>query len=172
MKIKIFSVGGTIDKVYFDRLSEYQVGAPSVRNILDGLPTAFSYEIESILRKDSLDLDDADRHLIIDRVTAEPCRRILITHGTDTMIETARTLSTVPDKCIVLTGAMEPANFQSSDAVFNIGVAVGALAVLDNGTYIAMNGMIFDPDRCRKNREAGRFETSPVPDGARGTDNA
>ena len=164
MYIKIFSVGGTIDKVYFDRLSEYQVGSPSVRNILDGLPTAFEYDIESILRKDSLELNDADRRRIFEHVAETGARRIIITHGTDTMIETARCLLTIPGKCIVLTGAMEPASFQSSDAVFNIGVAVGAVSTLDDGVYIAMNGRIFDPLACRKNRELGRFEPWP-PDG-------
>ncbi len=158
MDIKIFSVGGTIDKLYFDQLSEYQVGSPSVRNILDGLPTAFDYKIESILQKDSLDLDDQDRQKILECLKKEPCSRILITHGTDTMIDTARCLQEIPDKCVVLTGAMEPASFQSSDAVFNIGVAVGAVSTLGNGVYIAMNGKIFDPLNCKKNRKLGQFE--------------
>ena len=158
MKIKIFSVGGTIDKVYFDKLSQYQVGFPSVRDILGGLPIAFDYEIESLLRKDSLDMDDADRQLVREAVEREPCRQILVTHGTDTMVETGRVLSGLPGKCIVLTGAMEPAHFKSSDAVFNVGVAVGALASLPEGVYIAMNGRIFDPLRCRKNRDRHMFE--------------
>lgn len=158
MKIKIFSVGGTIDKVYFDALSAYQVGFPSVRAILEGLPIAFKYEIESLLRKDSLDMDDADRQLIRSRVIAETCAKIIITHGTDTMVETGRTLLDVGGKCIVLTGAMEPANFKSSDAVFNIGVAIGAVLSLPDGAYIAMHGRIFNPMKCRKNRELGFFE--------------
>ncbi|MBN2386270.1 MAG: asparaginase [Anaerolineales bacterium] len=158
MKIKIFSVGGTIDKVYFDSLSEYQVGLPTVREILDGLPIAFEYEIESLLRKDSLEMDTADRQRIREAVERETCRRILITHGTDTMVETGKVLSDIPGKCIVLTGAMEPAHFKSSDAVFNVGVAVGALASLPDGVYLAMNGRIFDPHRCRKNRERHLFE--------------
>jgi L-asparaginase len=158
MKIKIFSVGGTIDKVYFDKLSQYQVGFPSVRDILGGLPIAFDYEIESLLRKDSLDMNDADRQLIKDHVLAEPCPKIIITHGTDTMVETGQILSDIRGKCIVLTGAMEPADFKSSDAVFNVGVAVGAVSSLPEGVYIAMNGRIFDPFKCRKNRELGIFE--------------
>ena len=158
IKIKIFSVGGTIDKIYFDALSQYQVGFPSVREILDGLPIAFEYKIESLLRKDSLDMDEADRQLVREHVLDEPCRRIIITHGTDTMIETGRTLSNIPGKCVVLTGAMEPADFRSSDAVFNVGVAVGAVAALPDGVYIAMNGRVFDPNKCRKNRERGLFE--------------
>jgi len=158
MKIKIFSVGGTIDKVYFDSLSAYQVGSPTIREILDGLPIAFEYEIESLLRKDSLEMDDTDRQLVRSAVEKEPSRLILITHGTDTMVETGKTLSGIPGKCIVLTGAMEPANFKSSDAVFNIGVAVGALNSLPDGVYLAMNGRVFNPLRCRKNRERHMFE--------------
>ena len=158
MKIKIFSVGGTIDKVYFDRLSEYQVGFPSVREILDGLPIAFEYDVESLLRKDSLDMDESDREWVLRHVAADPNSKILITHGTDTMIETAQKLSTIKDKCIVLTGAMEPARFKSSDAVFNVGVAVGAVSALPNGVYIAMNGRLFNPFKCRKNRVKRMFE--------------
>jgi L-asparaginase len=158
VKIKTFSVGGTIDKVYFDQLSAYQVGFPNVQEILDGLPIAFEYEIESLLRKDSLDMDDADRALVRAHVAAESCPKIIVTHGTDTMIETAKRLSDIPGKCIVLTGAMEPAGFKSSDAVFNVGVAVGAVSALPDGVYIAMNGRIFDPFKCRKNRERGIFE--------------
>jgi L-asparaginase len=158
MRIKIFSVGGTIDKVYFDALSQYQVGFPSVRNILESLPIAFEYKIESLLRKDSLDMDDADRALIREHVMAEPCDKIIITHGTDTMIETGKNLHGIPAKCIVLTGAMEPAGFKSSDAVFNVGVAVGAVSALPDGVYIAMNGQVLDPFQCRKNRALGMFE--------------
>jgi L-asparaginase len=158
MKIKIISVGGTIDKVYFDGLSEYQVGAPTVREILGGLPIAFEYEVESLLRKDSLDMNESDRQKVRDAVGQEPCEHILITHGTDTMVETGKALMGIPGKVIVLTGAMEPAHFKSSDAVFNIGVAIGALNVLPEGVYLAMNGRIFDPNRCRKNRSRHMFE--------------
>ena len=158
MKIKIFAVGGTIDKIYFDQLSEYQVGLPNAQEILDALPIAFEYEVESLLRKDSLDMDDADRQLVFERVAADPCAKIILTHGTDTMINTAKKLSEIPGKCIVLTGAMEPARFKSSDAVFNVGVAVGAVLSLPDGVYIAMNGRIFDPFKCRKNRDKRVFE--------------
>jgi L-asparaginase len=158
MKIKIFAVGGTIDKIYFDQLSEYQVGLPNAQEILDALPIAFEYEIESLLRKDSLDMNDADRQLVFDRAAADPCPKIILTHGTDTMIETGKKLSSIPGRCIVLTGAMEPARFKSSDAVFNVGVAVGAVSSLPDGVYIAMNGRIFDPFKCRKNRDKRMFE--------------
>lgn len=158
MRIKIFSVGGTIDKVYFDALSSYQVGFPSIRQILDNLPIGFTYEIESLLRKDSLDMDDADRAGIVAAVRNEPLTHILITHGTDTMVETGRALQGLSGKVIVLTGAMEPANFKSSDAVFNVGCAIGALVSKAPGVYIVMNGQVFDPDHCRKNRDKGMFE--------------
>jgi len=158
MKIKLFSVGGTIDKVYFDALSEYQVGFPNVRNILKGLPIAFEYEIESLLRKDSLDMSQADRELIRQHVAAETCPKVIVTHGTDTIVETGKALSGIEGKCIVLTGAMEPAQFKSSDAIFNVGVAVGAVLSLSDGVYIAMNGRTFDPFNCRKNRQEGIFE--------------
>jgi L-asparaginase len=110
------------------------------------------------MRKDSLDMDDADRGLVREAVERAPDRHILITHGTDTMIETGKALIGIPGKCIVLTGAMEPANFKSSDAVFNLGVAIGALNTLPDGVYIAMNGRIFDPRKSRKNRERHMFE--------------
>jgi L-asparaginase len=158
MKIKIFAVGGTIDKIYFDQLSEYQVGLPNAQEILDALPIAFEFEVESLLRKDSLDMNDADRQLVFEHVAAEPCAKVVLTHGTDTMIDTAKRLSDIPGKCIVLTGAMEPARFKSSDAVFNVGVAVGAVSSLPDGVYIAMNGRIFDPFKCRKNRDKRMFE--------------
>lgn len=158
MKIKIFAVGGTIDKIYFDQLSEYQVGLPNAKEILNGLPIAFDYEIESLLRKDSLDMDEADRQLVRERVAADPCPKIILTHGTDTMIETGQKLNGLFGKCIVLTGAMEPARFKSSDAVFNVGVAVGAVSSLPDGVYIAMNGRIFNPFQCRKNRDKRMFE--------------
>jgi L-asparaginase len=161
VKIKIFAVGGTIDKVYFDKLSDYQVGLPNAKEILDRLPIAFEYEVESLLRKDSLDMDEADRQLVRAHVVAESCPKIILTHGTDTMIETAKKLGDVPGKCIVLTGAMAPARFESSDAEFNIGMAVGAVSCLPDGVYIAMNGRIFDPFKCRKNRARGTFEDLP-----------
>jgi L-asparaginase len=158
MKIKIFSVGGTIDKIYFDKLSDYQVGFPSVRDILDGLPIAFEYEIVSLLRKDSLEMDEADRQLVREQVLAAADSKIIITHGTDTMVDTAKHLAGVSGKCIVLTGAMEPAHFKSSDAVFNVGVAVGAVSALPDGVYLAMNGQIFNPFAVQKNRDKRMFE--------------
>jgi L-asparaginase len=158
MKIKIFSVGGTIDKVYFDQLSDYQVGGPSIRDILKNLPLNFEYDIVSLIRKDSLDMTDEDRTLVYDAVKQDPARKILITHGTDTMLETAKKLLDIKGKIIVLTGAMAPAGFMTSDAAFNVGCAIGAIQTLPEGVVIAMNGRIYHPQQVRKNRTAGRFE--------------
>lgn len=158
MKIKIYAVGGTIDKVYFDRKSEFEVGEPKVGEILKEANVNFKYEISSILHKDSLDMTDEDRKLVFDAVKSDEHRYIVLTHGTDTMIQTAKKLKTIPDKVIVLTGAMEPARFKSSDAAFNIGCAVAAVQTLQPGVYIAINGRIFDPDKVRKNLERNWFE--------------
>lgn len=158
MKIKIYTVGGTIDKVYFDRKSAYEVGEPKIGEILKEANVTFEYEISSILHKDSLDMTDEDRCLIFEKIASDEHRFILLTHGTDTMIQTAKKLKTIRDKVIVLTGAMEPARFRYSDAAFNIGCAVAAIQTLTPGVYIAMNGRIFDPDRIKKNLEQNWFE--------------
>ena len=158
VRIKFFAVGGTIDKVYFDRMSTYKVGEPGVSEILREANVGFDYECESILRKDSLYMTEKDRQEIYDRVSTEECRHIVITHGTDTMIKTAKKLKSIPDKVIVLTGAMQPARFKSSDAEFNIGTAVAAVQLLPLGVYIVMNGRILDPDRVKKNRKLKLFE--------------
>ncbi len=159
MEIKIFTTGGTIDKIYFDQKSTYEVGEPMVADILREANVTVPYRYESILQKDSLDMTDADRRLIFEKVQADPHRRILITHGTDTMIQTARVLKPLArEKVIVLTGSMMPAKFKTSDAIFNVGGALVAVQVLPPGVYIVMNGQVFDPDRARKNVALNRFE--------------
>ena len=158
MKIKIITTGGTIDKIYFDQKSEYQIGDPQADCLLERANVSLDYEVESLFRKDSLDLTDEDRELIRHKVESDPMQRIVITHGTDTMIKTAKILDNIPDKTIVLTGSMYPAKFRESDAVFNIGSAVTAVQVLPPGVYIAMNGRIFNPHKVRKNIELNRFE--------------
>ena len=158
MKIKIYTTGGTIDKVYFDQKSDYQVGDPQANGVLERANVALDYEVESIFRKDSLDLTDEDRELIRQKVESTPLVRIVITHGTDTMIDTAKVLKNISGKTIVMTGSMYPAQFRDSDAVFNIGCAVTAAQILVPGVYIVMNGRIFEPTNVRKNVELNRFE--------------
>ena len=154
----IVTTGGTIDKVYFDDKSDYQIGEPQIGRILQELGVAFRFTVIPILRKDSLHLDDADRALVRSTILAQPARHVLLTHGTDTMVETARVLADLRDRTIVLTGALNPARFRGSDAEFNVGTAVGAVQSLPPGVYIAMNGRIWDPARVRKNTSANRFE--------------
>ena len=158
MHVQIFTTGGTIDKVYFDAQSAYAVGEPLITEILREANVTAPYAVETLFRKDSLDLTDADRALIARRVRESESRRVLITHGTDTMVETACALQDVEEKTIVLVGSLAPARFRNSDAVFNIGFAMAAVQALPPGVYVTMNGQIFHPERVRKNRAASRFE--------------
>jgi L-asparaginase len=158
VKLRIFTTGGTIDKIYFDQKSRYEIGDPQAGDVLQRANVAIEYQIQSILRQDSLDMTDADRRLVRDAVAACPELHVIITHGTDTMIKTAALLEEIAGKTIVLTGSMYPARFHDSDAVFNLGCAVIAAQTLAPGVYIAMNGRIFDPRHARKNVEQNRFE--------------
>lgn len=158
MTIKIFTTGGTIDKIYFDAKSSYQIGEPQITHLLAESNLAVHYSVESLMRKDSLDMTDEDRAHIVERVRAETCDQILITHGTDTMLDTAAALQSIPGKTMVLTGAMQPARFHRTDAIFNIGFALAAVQLLPVGAYVAMNGQIFRPGQAHKNVAAGRFE--------------
>jgi L-asparaginase len=156
--LSIVTTGGTIDKIYFDDKSAYEIGDPQIGKILEALGVAFTFDVLPAMRKDSLHLDDADRDLLRRLIDAQPHRHILVTHGTDTLVETAAVLGSIEGKVIVLTGALNPARFQGSDAVFNVGCAVGAVQTLPDGVYIAMNGRIWNPAHVRKNRDANRFE--------------
>ncbi|HYC36532.1 MAG TPA: asparaginase domain-containing protein [Usitatibacter sp.] len=157
--IMIVTTGGTIDKLYFDAKSEFQVGAPQIGQLLAEANVGVPFEVHPLLHKDSLDLTGADRELIAEKVRSLPAQRFLITHGTDTMLQTALLLEErVRDKVIVLVGAMQPALIRNSDAFFNIGFAFAAAQLLGPGSYVAMNGRVFRPRETRKNRELGRFE--------------
>jgi len=158
MKIHVLTTGGTIDKVYFDAKSEFEVGPPMIAELLKEAHVTAEVTVEPVLAKDSLELSDADRALIRERVAACESDRILITHGTDTMVETAKTLAGIAGKTIVLTGSMQPARFRNTDAVFNVGFALGVVQVLPPGVYLAINGRVFDAAHVRKNRERQRFE--------------
>jgi L-asparaginase len=154
----VITTGGTIDKTYFDDKSDYQIGEPQISQILQAMNVAFEFEVRSLMRMDSLHMKDKERKLIRDVVSASDTRHVLITHGTDSMVETAAELKKVAGKTIILTGALNPARFRDSDAIFNIGCAVGAVQTLPPGVYIAMNGKVWDPSHVRKNRSENRFE--------------
>ncbi|SFR47235.1 L-asparaginase [Marinobacter gudaonensis] len=156
--IQIFTTGGTIDKVYFDANSQFEVGHSLLPELLSESNIHEGYRLRELLRKDSLEMDDADRQQVLEAVQACDCERIVITHGTDTMADTAAVLSSLKDKTIVLTGAMQPARMRRTDAVFNIGFAWAAVQLLPAGVYIAMNGEVFEAGSVRKNLQAQRFE--------------
>ena len=158
MAIKIFTTGGTLDKLYFDAWSEFKIGDPIVPAMLEEANVDFDFDVESLLKKDSIDMNEADREIIRNAVEQTTQDKILITHGTDTMVDTARELLAIDGKCIVLFGAMQPARMRDSDAMYNLGFASAAVQMLPNGVYLAMNGKIFDPRKSTKNRAQNRFE--------------
>lgn len=159
MNIKFICTGGTIDKDYASKAGTYnfEMADPAVERILRSYNLNFSYSIDSILKKDSLDLTDEDRELIYHACNNSKCKKIIITHGTDTMVKTANRLSSIEDKVILLFGAAKPEKFYDSDARFNLGIAIGAVNVLNNGIYIVMNGRVYDWDKCEKRKEDGVF---------------
>ena len=161
MDIVIFTTGGTIDKVYFDAKGGYQVGAPMVRELLNYARLSAEPRIAELLRKDSLEMNAADREAIRAAVAASPEAHVIVTHGTDTMVETAQVLRAVAGKTIVLTGALQPGRFSDSDAAFNLGLAFAAVQLCSAGVYVVANGTVFPGHRVRKNRELNCFEHTP-----------
>jgi L-asparaginase len=153
----ILTTGGTIDKQYFDATSQYTIVGTMVTRLLEVGRVLHPVAIEEVMRKDSLELDDADRATIAARAAAAAATRIVITHGTDTMAETARALAGIAGKTIVLVGALAPARFAESDAAFNLGMAFATAQIADPGVYITMNGTVFDARRVTKDRAAGKF---------------
>lgn len=158
MHIRFVTTGGTIDKIYFDALSQFEVGESVIQHILtDGL-VAFDYDVVSLFQKDSLEIDDKDRQVLREFIVKDDATHYVVTHGTDTMPETARALAGIAEKTIVLTGALSPARFRSTDAIFNVGMAVAAVQVAAAGVYIAMSGQVFEAGAVQKNRAENRFE--------------
>ncbi|MDH3221113.1 MAG: asparaginase domain-containing protein [Gammaproteobacteria bacterium] len=154
----IFTTGGTFDKIYFDAASAFHIGEPMAGALLDEANVSFDYEVVSLLKKDSLDMDDADRALIRDAIANAPGEWILLTHGTDSMVATAKALLDITGKTIVIFGSMQPARMRCSDAMYNLGFASAAVQLLPNGVHLAMNGQVFDPRKVSKNRAQHRFE--------------
>ncbi|NOU02159.1 MAG: asparaginase [Novosphingobium sp.] len=156
--ILVLTTGGTIDKNYFDALSEYQIVDSGIAGLLTEARVALPIRVVELMRKDSLELTDADRALIAGAAREAPEQRIVVTHGTDTMTETAKVLAAeVPGKTICLTGALSPARFAETDAPFNLGMAFAAAQLAAPGVWIAMSGQVFDGLKVRKDRAAGKF---------------
>lgn len=146
MKITFVQTGGTIDKDYpkgkTNHGYNFEITDPAVARILEKVPNTLEYEIIQLLQKDSLDITNDDREIILSGVRSIENERIVITHGTDTIRLTAEKLLSIPDKTIVITGATLPEKFSDSDAMFNVGMAVAAVTILDKGVYVALNGRV------------------------------
>ncbi|MGB5491268.1 MAG: asparaginase domain-containing protein [Woeseiaceae bacterium] len=158
MFIRFITTGGTIDKIYFDDLSQFEVGESQVQHILAEGLAAFDFDVVPLMHKDSLEVTDEDRRLLHDFIEKDDASHFIVTHGTDTMPQTAEVLMDLEGKTIVLTGALTPARFKTTDAMFNVGMAVATVQVASPGVYIAMSGQVFKAGAVRKNRAENRFE--------------
>jgi L-asparaginase len=160
-EILVITTGGTIDKVYFDAKSEFSVGESVLPELLREANVRQPYRLQGLLRKDSLELTDDDRALIHKTISQAAESRVIITHGTDTMTDTAAVLASLakkqPQRTIVLTGSLSPARFARTDATFNVGMAFAAVQSLAAGVYIVMNGQVFAADRVHKDRSKNAF---------------
>jgi L-asparaginase len=159
MKITFITTGGTIDKDYPKGAGAYgfEIGEPAVKRILEQLVPNFEYEIVSVFKKDSLDINDNDRRKIIEACKNADSDNIIITHGSDSILATARELDVIKDKTIILIGSFRPEWFKDSNAHFNIGFALGAIGYLIPGVYVAMHGQVFSWERCSREEGSGRF---------------
>jgi L-asparaginase len=158
MNIRILITGGTFDKEYHELTGQLLFKESHLPEMLKLGRNLVPVEIRTLMMIDSLDMNDEDRNTIAQHCMNAPEEKIIITHGTDTMSETAKFLSEkVKDKTIVLTGAMVPYKFGSSDGLFNLGSAMAFVQTLPHGVYIAMNGKFFDANNVKKNKEKGAF---------------
>jgi len=158
MSLRIFVTGGTFDKEYDEITGNLFFKKTHLREMLDLGRAKIDVNISTLMMKDSLEMDDNDRSLVVDNCSKSVESNIIITHGTDTMIDTATSIANAKlNKTIVLTGAMIPYKFGSSDGLFNLGAAIGFVQSLHNGVYIAMNGKYFHYDKVEKNKEIGEF---------------
>ena len=159
MAVSIFITGGTFDKEYNEITGKLYFKDTHMREILDLGRSKLDVSIRTLMMIDSLDMTDSDRNLILENCVSTKGDQIIVTHGTDTMTDTAKLLATGNlEKTIVLTGAMIPFKFGTSDGLFNLGSALGFVQSLPHGVYIAMNGRCFDYDKVKKNKKTGVFE--------------
>ena len=157
--VGLFVTGGTFDKEYDELLGTLDFRDTHLKQMLELGRCRLDVKVRTLMMVDSLDMTDADRDLIASNCSDAPEPHIVITHGTDTMVDTARVVAErVRDKTVVLTGAMIPSAFGSADGLFNLGGALSVSQVLPSGVYVAMNGRVFDWDNVRKNRDSGVFE--------------
>jgi L-asparaginase len=160
MPIRILLTGGTIDKLYSVEEGELSFEESHVEEMLDRANVTADIVVEELMLKDSLDISENEREQILQACEACDEECVLITHGTDTMVETAELLGEAGlDKTIVLVGAMIPYTVRDSDAFFNLGFALSAVQLAPGGVYVAMNGELFDWDNVSKNYDEGRFES-------------
>ena len=160
MAIRILITGGTFDKEYNELNGDLYFRDTHLKQMLEQGRSQLNVNIRSLMMIDSLEMTEQDREIILTHCRKSSTDRIVITHGTDTMVETARYLAEhIKDKTIILTGAMIPIVFGSSDGLFNMGAAMAYVQTLDRGIYIAMNGQYFDYNNVRKNKAKGLFET-------------
>ena len=160
MKITFIQTGGTIDKDYphTTRGWAFEFGEPATHRILDRLAPSFTFEVITAFLKDSLEITDQDRQELADLIARNQDTTFIITHGTDTLIQTAEFLHTrIKDKLIVVTGAMRPERFSNSDAPINLGMAIGVANLKQKGVYIAMHGIVKPAGEMRRDLPTGRF---------------
>ena len=159
MTIRIFITGGTFDKEYDEITGSLFFKDTHMREMLELGRSKIDVDIRTLMMVDSLEMTPEDRNLVVENCKHSKEEKIIITHGTDTMTETGKMLAEANlEKTIVLTGAMIPYKFGSSDGLFNLGSALGFVQSLPKGIYIAMNGRCFDYDKVKKNKETGIFE--------------
>ena len=157
--IKLFATGGTFDKEFNEINGDLEFQKTNLYELLELGRCKLDIKIETLMMIDSLKMSDSERNYIVEKCKKENTHKIVITHGTETMVETAEVLAkNIQDKTIILTGAMIPIKFGSSDGLFNLGSALSFVQILEPGVYITMNGRYFNWDNVRKNKKIGVFE--------------
>jgi L-asparaginase len=160
VKFLCIQTGGTIDKDYPKNKNgwAFEIGSPAFISILNKIPTNHSFEIKELFKKDSQEINEIDREKLRDLCIKTNYSKIIISHGTDTLLKTAKHLSKINNKTIIISGSFLPSKFKDSDADFNIGMAVSGLQTLPNGIYIAINGLIAKHDAFIRNLKSDKYE--------------